>query len=103
MTDHAPGTNRRRFIKLTVAGLAAVSFANALLVDSAAVVAKVSESDPVALAVGYKEDATKAPNRKDPKAVCSNCNLYSGQSGASDGACSIFSGRPSCTALTETV
>jgi len=92
MTDHASATNRRRFIKLTVAGLAAGPLANALLSESAAAVEKVSESNPTAQALGYKEDATKAPARKDPKADCANCNLYSGKPGAPDGPCVLFQG-----------
>lgn len=92
MTDHASGTNRRRFIKLTVAGLAAAPLANALFSESAAAVEKVSESNPTAQALGYKENATKAPNRKDPKADCSTCNLYSGKPGAPDGPCILFQG-----------
>jgi hypothetical protein len=92
VTDHTNGTNRRRFIELTLTGLAAAPFANALLVESAAAVQQVSESDPTAQALAYKEDATKAPNRKDTSAYCSNCSLYSGKPGAADGPCSVFSG-----------
>jgi hypothetical protein len=46
MTKHAADTNRRRLIKLTVTGLAAASFANALFSGSAEAVDMVSESDP---------------------------------------------------------
>ena len=69
MTNHASGTNRRRFIKLTVAGLAAAPIGSGLLSGTAAAVETVTESNPQA-ALGYKMDATKAPKRTDTKAVC---------------------------------
>src|SRR2546426_5386997 len=93
MTKHAADTNRRRFVKLTVTGLAATPFASALFSGSAEAVDTVSESDPTATALGYKTDATKASNRKDTTAVCSNCSLYSGKPGAADGPCSVFGGK----------
>ncbi len=93
MTRHASHASRRRFIKITAAGLAAAPFANTLLSGTAQAVDAVSESDPTAAALGYKIDATKASNRKDPTAVCGNCTLYSGKSDASDGPCSVFGGK----------
>ena len=92
MTDQDSRTNRRRFIRLTVASLAAAPFASALLSESAAAVEKVSESNATAQALGYKEDATKAPQRKDANATCANCNLYQGKPGAPDGPCVLFQG-----------
>ena len=53
----------------------------------------VSESDPAAVAVKYKADATKAPDRKDPKAFCDNCNYYTGKPGSANGACAVLGGR----------
>lgn len=93
MTRLASATNRRRFIKVTAAGLAAAPFASALLSGAAQAVEAVSESEPMATALGYKMDATKASNRKDNTAVCGNCSLYSGKPGASDGPCSVFGGK----------
>ena len=93
MTRHAWQSGRRRFIKISVAGLAAAPFANALLSGTAEAVDAVSESDPTATALGYKADATKAANRKDKTAVCGNCSLYSGKPGAADGPCSVFGGK----------
>ncbi len=93
MTKHAADTNRRRLIKLTVTGLAAAPFANALLSGSAEAVDMVSESDPTAVALKYKMDATKATDRKDPKALCSNCNFYSGKPADANGPCSVFGGK----------
>lgn len=93
MTHHASHPSRRRFIKISVAGLAAAPFANALLSATAEAADTVSESDPTATALGYKMDATKATNRKDKTAVCGNCSLYSGKPGAADGPCSVFGGK----------
>jgi hypothetical protein len=93
MTKHASQPGRRRFIKISVAGVAVAPFANALLSGTARAVDTVSESDPMATALGYKIDATKAGNRTDKTAVCGNCSLYSGKPGAADGPCSVFAGK----------
>ncbi len=92
MTHDASNPNRRRFIALTVGGVAATSLANALLGQTAQAAEVVAESNPQAQALGYKVDATKATNRKDTKAFCNNCNLYSGKPGAANGPCQLFSG-----------
>ena len=93
MTKYAAEPNRRRFIKLTVTGLAAAPFANALFSGSAEAVDMVSESDPTAVALKYKIDATKATDRKDATALCSNCNFYTGKAGDANGPCTIFGGK----------
>ena len=93
MTVHTFHASRRRFIKITAAGLAAAPFAGALCSGNAEAADAVSESDPIATALTYKIDATKASNRKDQTAVCANCNLYSGKPGAADGPCSVFGGK----------
>ncbi len=78
MTNPASTPPRRRFIALTASGHLAAPLANALLAGTAYAADKVSETDPQASALGYKADATKAPQRKDTAAMCSNCNFYSG-------------------------
>ena len=93
MTQHISRARRRRFIQISVAGLAVAPFATALLSGAAQAVDAVSESEPMATALGYKSDATKASNRKDNAAICSNCALFSGKPGASDGPCSVFGGK----------
>ena len=45
------------------------------------------------MALKYKMDATKATDRKDPKALCSNCNFYSGKPADANGPCSVFGGK----------
>jgi len=84
--------NRRRFIKISVAGLAATPLA-ALLSGSVHAADMLSESDPTATALGYKADATKATARKDATAMCSNCTLYSGKAGDASGPCAAFGGK----------
>jgi len=93
MTKHAADTNRRRFIKHSITGLAAAPFANALFSGSAEAVDVVSESDPTAVALKYKMDATKATDRKDAKALCNNCNFYTGKPADANGPCSVFGGK----------
>jgi hypothetical protein len=93
MDHHAPDNNRRRFIKLTAIGLAAAPFANALLSGTASAADLISESDPLAAGMKYKADATKAPERKDATAVCSNCNFYTGKAGEASGPCTLFQGK----------
>jgi hypothetical protein len=78
MTQHANPANRRRFIKLTVAGLAAAPMAAALLSNTAAAADMVSEADA---------------KRTDKAATCSNCSLYTGKAGAADGPCAVFPGK----------
>ena len=93
MTRQVSQVSRRRFIRISAAGFVAAPFANALLSGTAEAVDKLSESDPTATALGYKTDATKATNRKDATALCSNCNLYTGKAGEAEGPCTIFGGK----------
>jgi hypothetical protein len=86
-------SSRRRFIRISTAALAAAPFASVLLSGGAEAAEVLSEGDPTAAALGYKMDATKAPNRKDKTSVCGNCSLYTGKPGAADGPCTIFGGK----------
>ncbi len=56
--------------------------------------APLSESDPQAMALGYKIDATKADKAKFPKyapgQMCSTCQLYQGKPGDAAGPCPLF-------------
>ena len=93
MSEHAANGSRRCIIRLVVTGLAAARLAGALVSQSAqAAPVPVQESDPRAIALGYKTDATKATARKDATESCANCNLYSGREGAADGPCTLFQG-----------
>jgi hypothetical protein len=38
-------------------------------------------------------DATKATDRKDAKALCNNCNFYTGKPADANGPCAVFGGK----------
>jgi hypothetical protein len=57
----------------------------------------LSESDPTAVSLGYKANASTVDKAKflhyAPGESCSNCTLYQGAAGASSGPCPIFAGK----------
>jgi hypothetical protein len=57
----------------------------------------LTESDPQAVALGYKADATKVDAAKYPThqagQVCSACNFFQGKAGAATGPCQLFAGK----------
>ncbi|MCX4163802.1 MULTISPECIES: high-potential iron-sulfur protein [Paraburkholderia] len=63
----------------------------------AADAAKVTEADPTAQALGYKEDATKVDKAKYAKYAagqdCGNCSFYQGKAADPWGACPMFGGK----------
>jgi hypothetical protein len=86
--------SRRTFI------LGAGSLASALTLSKAAfaqALPKLSETDPTAQALGYKDDATKVDKAKFTTYVagqtCSNCQLYQGKPADASGPCPIFVGK----------
>lgn len=93
MSKDVAETSRRRFIKITVTSLAATPFVNVLFSGSAEAVDMVSESDPTAVALKYRIDATKATERKDTTAFCSNCQLYTGKPSDANGPCTVLGGK----------
>ena len=92
MPQHTNAATRRRFIKLTVSGLAVAPMA-ALFSNAATAADMVNEADPTAKTLNYSADAAKATKRTDKSATCANCRLYSGKSGAADGPCTLFPGK----------
>lgn len=58
---------------------------------------KLEETDPVAMALGYKEDTTKVDAAKYPlhtaEQKCSACALYTGKPGEATGPCTAFGGK----------
>lgn len=86
-------SSRRHFVVQIVAiGAAIGSF------DAAAQAGpKVSESDPQAVALGYKDDTAKVDAKQFPKHVsaqsCANCQLYQGKAGDAAGGCPLFPGK----------
>lgn len=59
--------------------------------------AKLTESDPTAAALGYKEDASKVDTTKFKNIVkgsnCSNCNFYQGAPTAPSAPCTALGGK----------
>lgn len=84
-------TTRRIFLALIPASALALKSGNA----SAAVA--LTEADPTAVALGYKEDAKKIDVKKYPTYAlgqqCSNCKLYAGKPTEPAAPCSIFAGK----------
>lgn len=83
--------NRRRFI--AIVPVAAVGLMGSLPAQAV----KLTEADPAASALHYKEDASKVDAKANPmwKAgnICGNCQQYSGKAGAASGPCSAFGGK----------
>jgi hypothetical protein len=86
-------TCRRKFIVGSVIGL--VSTALPPLVAHAA--EELSETDPGAVALGYRTDATKVDKVKFPKyaagQACVNCTFYQGGASAKNAVCPLFGGK----------
>ena len=84
--------NRRTFVIHSLVGSAALAVSGMSRADAP----KVLESDPQAVALGYKDDATKADKVKFPKYAagqhCGNCQLYQGPA-TGVGACALFAGK----------
>ena len=87
--------SRRHFLlKLAAtAGAPALLASRAFAADTPPPV-KLTEDDPVAKALGYKEDTTKVDATKYPQhkaeQKCSGCALYTGKDGEDSGPCSAF-------------
>ena len=88
---------RRRFLKLALAGAAAPLGIALAPAARAADLPHLEESDPVAAALGYKHDTTavdaaKYPTHK-PEQVCANCQFA--QAPQADGwvPCTLFPGK----------
>lgn len=84
-------TSRRIFLASIPASALALRLGNA----SAAVV--LPETDPAAVALGYKTDASKVDVKKYPAFVrgqqCANCQLYAGKPVDLMGPCNVFAGK----------
>ena len=86
-------SNRRTFVIQSV--VSAGVLATAQLAQAQAPL--VQESDPQAVALGYRNDATKVDKVKYPKYAagqdCANCALYQGKPTDAAGGCPLFSGK----------
>ena len=84
--------NRRQFI-------IQVSLSSGALIAGQTMAQAVSvvETDPQAVALGYKADTTKVDGKKYPKHAaeqnCKNCALYQGKAADAAGGCPLFAGK----------
>ncbi|MDX1541458.1 MAG: high-potential iron-sulfur protein [Geminicoccaceae bacterium] len=95
MTERVSDQARRRFLRMAVAGAAALPVC-ALTARRLRAQEKVDPSDEVAQQLGYVEDASEVdaeewPNYEDGQ-LCSNCDLYEAAEGDEWGPCQIFGG-----------
>ena len=82
-------TTRRFFLKTILLSAAAVVTAPALKIQSA-FADLVKADDPLVKALGYVNDAKTSKDRKDKKAVCSNCQFYQGDDKAKTAKCQLI-------------
>lgn len=90
--------SRRRFLQ--VSGAAMMLPMGLALISSrvrAAELANLEETDPTAVALGYKHDSNKVDGAKYPShnttQVCSGCTLIQGTDGDAWRPCGIFPGK----------
>lgn len=92
--------DRREFLKLSIKAGGGALALTAIPIQLVAQDA-VAESEPMAQAMGYVEDAAKTDTAKFPKRAgeagaqqfCYNCALYAGEADAEFAPCSIFQNR----------
>ncbi|CAD6548569.1 high-potential iron-sulfur protein [Paraburkholderia metrosideri] len=84
-------TSRRQFLMLGASLGSSLVLSNGAFADTANT---LSESDPAAQAVGYKEDASKVDKAKFPSYVagqtCASCSLFQGKATDAYGGCTLF-------------
>ncbi|EIF35288.1 High potential iron-sulfur protein [Burkholderia sp. Ch1-1] len=84
-------TSRRHFLLLGVSAGSALALARTAFAEPANT---LSESDPKAQAVGYKEDASKVDKAKfsgyAAGQTCGNCSLFQGKATDAYGGCTLF-------------
>ena len=87
-------STRRHFVLRIVAAGAALGGLDAV---AQGVGPKLSESDPQAVALGYKDDSSKVDAKKYPKhapvQTCANCQLFQGKATDPTGGCALFPGK----------
>ena len=87
-------SSRRHFVLQIVAGAAGIGSLDARAQGAGP---KLSESDPQAVGLGYKEDTTKVDDKKYPKHApdqkCASCQLFQGKATDASGGCALFAGK----------
>jgi High potential iron-sulfur protein len=83
--------SRRAFVMCVMAGSSALATSQV----AAQAAAPLSETDPQAVALGYKADTTKVDKAKFPKheatQLCSGCQLFQAKPTDASGPCALFS------------
>jgi hypothetical protein len=86
-------SSRRSFLITSIGVATTVALSRQAFADAP----KVSETDPAAVALGYKADATKVDKAKFAKYAagqsCSNCSFYQGKPADAFAPCPMFSGK----------
>lgn len=86
--------SRRAFVMTVVAGGSALA---ASRVSAQAAAPVLPETDPQAVALGYKADATKVDKAKYPQhaatQLCNNCNFYQGKATDAMAPCQLFAAK----------
>ncbi len=93
-------TRRNFLFRLAVSATAPIAICDRLSAQETPAAApqapavKLEESDPMANALGYKEDTTKVDAQKYPQhkpdQKCEACALYTGKPGEATGPCTAF-------------
>jgi High potential iron-sulfur protein len=90
---HVIDESRRRLLASVVLGAALLPIVRAPADKArAADLPLVTADDPVAKALKYVTDVSKAPDAK-PGSKCANCKLYQGAANATQGPCLLFPGK----------
>jgi len=86
--------HRRRVLQIGTAAAIATGVSPIIWGESLPL---VSESDPLAQALGYKSEAKNVDKTKFPQYVagetCSSCTLYMGTAAATSGPCPLYAGK----------
>jgi hypothetical protein len=87
-------TTRRQFVLTT---LPAAGFLLAAAERTFAQAVHIEETDPVAVSLGYRNDATKVDSKKFPAYVagrhCASCQLFQGAATDAWAACAVMGGK----------
>lgn len=90
-------TTRRNFVLAAVPAAALTSLSTLVSRSVAAQAARLDESDPTAVALGYKHDATKVDKAKFATYAagrnCANCQLFAAKGNEEWAACAPFGNR----------
>jgi High potential iron-sulfur protein len=87
-------TPRRTFFIQSISGLTALTALGMASSARAQAPAAVLDTDPQAVALGYKTDGSTTDTKKYPSYAanqsCSGCVLYQGKASDSSGSCAVF-------------